>query len=163
MKKPIYKRVWFWIAAVVLILLVVAGIDGANDPPKVTEEPAAAVRSMPEPTPSPTAAPTPSPSPSPEPTPEPTVAPTPVPTPEPTPIPTAPPTPQPTLAPTPAPTPEPTPVQTIHGVPGNTVVYVSQKSNTIHKIHDCSGMKNYREMTIAEADAKGYKYCPNCW
>ena len=42
-------------------------------------------------------------------------------------------------------------------------VYVSKRSNTIHSVHDCGGMKNYREMTRAEADAHGYKYCPNCW
>lgn len=48
--------------------------------------------------------------------------------------------------------------------PGPTdTVYVSKRSNTIHSVHDCGGMKNYREMTRAEADAKGYKYCPNCW
>lgn len=42
-------------------------------------------------------------------------------------------------------------------------VYVSNRSHTIHNVHDCGGMKNYREMTRAEADANGYKYCPNCW
>ena len=42
-------------------------------------------------------------------------------------------------------------------------VYVSNRSNTIHSVHDCGGMKKYREMTRAEADACGYKYCPNCW
>ena len=52
---------------------------------------------------------------------------------------------------------------TIHGVTSDTIVFVSNRSNTIHKVHDCSGMKNYREMTIEEAEAHGYKYCPNCW
>ena len=42
-------------------------------------------------------------------------------------------------------------------------VYVSKRSNTIHSVPDCGGMKNYREMTRSDADAKGYKYCPNCW
>lgn len=42
-------------------------------------------------------------------------------------------------------------------------VYVSSRSSTIHSVHDCGGMKNYREMTRADADAHGYKYCPNCW
>lgn len=42
-------------------------------------------------------------------------------------------------------------------------VYVSNRSNTIHSVSDCGGMKNYRVMSRAEADAKGYKYCPNCW
>lgn len=45
----------------------------------------------------------------------------------------------------------------------DTVVYVSNRSHTIHSVHDCSGMKNYKEMTIADAEAKGYEYCPNCW
>ena len=45
----------------------------------------------------------------------------------------------------------------------NDTVYVSNRSHTIHSVHDCGGMKNYREMTRAEADANGYKYCPNCW
>lgn len=45
----------------------------------------------------------------------------------------------------------------------NDTVYVSTRSHTIHSVHDCGGMKNYQEMTRAEADAKGYKYCTNCW
>jgi len=48
--------------------------------------------------------------------------------------------------------------------PGPTdTVYVSKRSHTIHSVHDCGGMKNYVEMTREEADANGYKYCPNCW
>lgn len=43
------------------------------------------------------------------------------------------------------------------------IVYVSKRSNTIHSVSDCGGMKNYREMNRSDADAKGYKYCPNCW
>ena len=69
-------------------------------------------------------------------------------------------------APEPEPTPQPEPapaVKAIHGVPADTVVYVSKRSHTIHKVHDCSGMKNYEEMTIEQAEAKGYDYCPNCW
>lgn len=148
MKKPIYKRVWFWI--VVVLVLGGAGLlrDGGGEP-EASPAPTADVRAMPESTPeaalSPTAAPTVLPSPTPTP------APTPEPSPETTPEPRA--TPEPT----------PTPTEYIHGVPADTIVYVSAKSSTIHKIHDCSGMKNYREMTIAEADAAGYKYCPNCW
>lgn len=42
-------------------------------------------------------------------------------------------------------------------------VYVSSRSNTIHSVPDCGGMKNYREMSREEADSRGYKYCPNCW
>lgn len=48
--------------------------------------------------------------------------------------------------------------------PGPTdIVFVSTRSHTIHSVHDCGGMKNYREMTREEADSKGYKYCTNCW
>lgn len=42
-------------------------------------------------------------------------------------------------------------------------VYVSKRSNTIHSVPDCGGMKNYREMTREEADSHGYKYCETCW
>lgn len=48
--------------------------------------------------------------------------------------------------------------------PGNiNTVYVSTRSNTIHSVPDCGGMKNYRTMSREDADAHGYKYCPNCW
>lgn len=47
--------------------------------------------------------------------------------------------------------------------PGERLVYVSTRSHTIHSIPDCSGMKNYTAMPQAEADARGYKYCSNCW
>lgn len=66
-------------------------------------------------------------------------------------------------SPSPMSTPKSTPATPIHGVSADTIVYVSSRSNTIHSVHDCSGMKKYREMTIATADAKGYKYCDNCW
>lgn len=69
-----------------------------------------------------------------------------------------------TPTPTPTPTPEPASTPTmIRGHSSDTIVYVSNSSSTIHSVHDCSGMKNYREMTLGEADARGYKYCPNCW
>lgn len=45
----------------------------------------------------------------------------------------------------------------------DTIVYVSNASNKIHKISNCSGMKNYREMTKREADANNYVYCKDCW
>lgn len=101
---------------------------------------------------------TPEPTPKPTPTPEPTATPTPELTPEPTPAPT----PEPT--PTPIPTPEPTPTpQPIRGRSPNTIVYVSYRSNTIHSVHNCSGMRNYREMTIYDASSRGYNFCTNCW
>lgn len=53
------------------------------------------------------------------------------------------------------------------GVPyfegGSEIVYVSDRSNTIHSIPDCSGMVHYREMTRSKADGYGYEYCENCW
>lgn len=102
------------------------------------------------------------PAPSEELTPEPTEAQTVNPTPEPTPAPTQ--TQAPTAAPTVAPTPEPTPEpQPIRGRAPDTIVYVSSRSNTIHSVHDCSGMRNYREMTIYNATQRGYDFCSNCW
>lgn len=57
---------------------------------------------------------------------------------------------------------EPAAVTTIHGQPSDTIVYVS-RSNKIHSVPDCSGMKKYTELTLGEADSHGYKYCDNCW
>lgn len=54
-------------------------------------------------------------------------------------------------------------LQPIRGHDPYMTVYVSDRSNTIHSLHDCSGMKNYREMTLYEAEAKGYNYCKDCW
>lgn len=51
----------------------------------------------------------------------------------------------------------------IRGRPANTEVYVSNRSNTIHSVSDCSGMRNYRTMTLGEAEAHGYSYCNDCW
>lgn len=70
---------------------------------------------------------------------------------------------------TPDQTPDQTPVSTPSIPSGNQkpgptdTVYVSKRSNTIHSVPDCGGMKNYREMTREEADAHGYKYCETCW
>ena len=69
--------------------------------------------------------------------------------------------PTPTPEPTPSPEPTPTPYR-IHGCAPDTTVYVS-RSNVIHSYSSCSGMKNYTEMTIEDADARGYKYCEHCW
>lgn len=66
-----------------------------------------------------------------------------------------------TPEPTPSPVPTPTPYR-IHGRDPETTVYVS-RSGVIHSRHDCSGMKNYTEMTIEKADGAGYKYCEHCW
>ena len=55
--------------------------------------------------------------------------------------------------------------QSAENVQENTgrVVYVSTYSNTVHSISDCSGMKDYREMSKSNADASGFYYCNNCW
>lgn len=42
-------------------------------------------------------------------------------------------------------------------------VYVSNRSHTIHSIPNCSGMKNYIEMTFWNAVEEGYDFCLNCW
>lgn len=76
------------------------------------------------------------------------------------------PEPGPTLEPTPEPTPTPEPLPSMQVPPSrdpNRTVYVSTRSHTIHSVHDCSGMRNYREMKLSEAEARGYKYCDNCW
>lgn len=51
----------------------------------------------------------------------------------------------------------------IWGYDANSTVYVSNRSNTIHRVSDCSGMKNYREMTLAQAVSHDYAKCKNCW
>lgn len=65
---------------------------------------------------------------------------------------------------TPNPTQNPVPsMQPIRGHDPYMTVYVSNRSNTIHSVSDCSGMRNYREMKLYEAEAKGYAYCNDCW
>lgn len=73
------------------------------------------------------------------------------------------PTHEPLQEPSPEVQPKPEPERTIRGRSSNAIVYVSKRSNTIHSVNDCGGMKNYREMTLGEADGRGYDYCPNCW
>lgn len=75
--------------------------------------------------------------------------------------------PQPEPVPEPEPEPEPEPdynyddYEPEEESSGQTV-YVSKKG-VIHSVSDCSGMKNYRTMSLTEAESKGYKYCSNCW
>lgn len=75
-------------------------------------------------------------------------------TPTPSPVPT------PTEEPTATPEPTPTPYR-IRGMDPERIVYVS-KNGVIHFKHDCSGMKDYTEMTLEKADKAGYKYCEHC-
>lgn len=53
--------------------------------------------------------------------------------------------------------------QSARNLSADTIVYVSNRSNTIHRISDCSNMKYYREMTIEAANSNSYEYCENCW
>ena len=83
----------------------------------------------------------------------------------------------PAAEPAPEPEPEPEPAEEpaeepeemaeaaeeIHGLPPETPVYVSKRSSTIHLVSDCCNMKHYREMTLGEADAKGYDCCLHCF
>ena len=47
--------------------------------------------------------------------------------------------------------------------PADTIVYVSNSGKKIHSVNNCSGMKNYTEMTLGQAVDRGYKQCSNCW
>jgi hypothetical protein len=49
------------------------------------------------------------------------------------------------------------------GYSDSTTVYVSKSGKKIHLKSDCSGMKNYTTMTLAEADANGYARCSRCF
>ena len=89
---------------------------------------------------------------------------TPAPTPEPTPAPTPEPTPEPTPAPTTAPSGTPVALPTAADLDPARVVYVHNTSGKIHSVDNCSGMKNYSTMTLAEAEEQGYYvFCHNCW
>lgn len=173
-KKPIYKRVWFWIIVAVVVIYAAVGIDLANDEPTATPEPALSDRTIPEE--SPEASPKSTPQPTPEPTPAPTPEPTAVPTSEPTPAPTQAPTPAPTHAPTPAPTPVPTPaptpteeeLQRAHLEWLSQYNYVgSAESDKYHK-PTCRFCKTINEEnlvywdTVAAAEAAGYTACKVC-
>lgn len=42
-------------------------------------------------------------------------------------------------------------------------VYVSKSGKKIHSIPNCSGMKNYWEMSYDDAVKAGYSFCKNCY
>lgn len=94
------------------------------------------------------------------PTVEPTAEPTPEPTAEPTPEPTAEPTPAPTAAPTEAPAPQPAAAE-----PQGQMVWIasSGKGKKYHSDPTCSNMNNPLEISISDAQAKGYEPCKNCY
>ena len=84
---------------------------------------------------------------------------------DPAPIHTPEPTPEETPAPTVAPTEEPAGPQdlpTAADLDPEMTVFISS-SGKIHSVDNCSGMKNSREMTLAEATEAGYEFCHNCW
>ncbi|MCL2496068.1 MAG: copper amine oxidase N-terminal domain-containing protein [Clostridiales bacterium] len=54
------------------------------------------------------------------------------------------------------------PNPTIPSEPTNITVFVSTSSKTIHTVSNCSGMKNYQEMTLVEARKISSSYCSKC-
>ena len=125
---------------------------------------------MPSPTPTPEPTPSPTPEPTLTPTPAPTATPTPVTrqtnTPTPTPKPTNTPTPKPKNTPTPTPKPKNTPTPTVapNKQGGGTMVWIpTNGGKKYHKDSTCSGMKNPRQVTIEEAQNRGFTPCKNCY
>ncbi len=109
-KKPLWKRGWFIATAIVVAILLIAGVTTAATEIATIEAQTAATTPTPTQPPAlPLVTPSETPSeiasgePTPEPTPVPTTAPTPEPTLTPTPAPTAEPSPQPSTEPTPPP------------------------------------------------------------
>lgn len=92
------------------------------------------------------------------PTPEPTNTPTPEPTATPTPTPTVTPTPTITPIPTSTPTPEPTPEQV-----SEEMVWVSGSGAKYHSNPSCSNMSAPTEITISDAESRGYEPCKKCY
>lgn len=149
----------------------------------------AALNEVPSPTPIPVASTSPTPTPSQAPTPTPILQPTATPSPTPIPTPTATPTPEPTEAPTPIPTPEPTPVVTpepvvtaapepasaVDNAAGGAAVVPQESQGTMvwiagsgngtkyHSYSGCSNMKNPVEISLSDAQARGYTACKKCY
>lgn len=55
--------------------------------------------------------------------------------------------------------PSPTPAQSADG----DVVWVSQSGTKYHSTPSCSGMKNPKELTLSQAQSKGYTPCKRCY
>lgn len=55
--------------------------------------------------------------------------------------------------------PSPTPAQSAAG----NVVWVSQSGTKYHSTPSCSGMKNPKELTLSQAQSKGYTPCKRCY
>ena len=82
------------------------------------------------------------------------------PTQEPTAVPTAEPTPAPTAAPTEAPAPQPAAAE-----PQGQMVWIASSGNgtKYHNDPGCSNMKNPLEISITDAQARGYEPCKKCY
>lgn len=181
-KKPIYKRWWVWVLAV---LVVFGGLAGGGDdeksdtgsaPQRVIESAAPEQAAAPsaEPEPNAVADAKPDPEPAAESKPETQPQPGPAPAPEPSPVPD--PVPEPAPEPEPEPQPEPAPEprtytfnisgtnSTVTLAPG-TVVWLSATGTKFHKINNCGTMNpnNARQVTVEEAEQRGYEACKNCY
>ena len=95
----------------------------------------------------------------PEPTATPEITASPAPEPTATPEPTAEPTPEPTATPEPTLSPEPTP----EAEPGQALVWIPQSGSKYHSSPSCSNMKNPTQVTVEEAESRGYEPCKKCY
>ena len=73
--------------------------------------------------------------------------------------PSAEPTPEPTATPEPTLSPEPTP----EAEPGQALVWIPQSGSKYHSSPSCSNMKNPTQVTVEEAESRGYEPCKKCY
>lgn len=159
--KPLNKRPWLWTTVALLLVFLIASIfaprNAASTEPLPSSSPSAVIAME---SPAPSATPTPSPTPTPTATPTPTPSPTPTPTPEPT--------------STPTPAPEPAAEESATGAAGGaaaqtedhgTMVWIAGSGNgtKYHSYAGCSNMKNPVEISLADAEARGYEPCKKCY
>lgn len=184
MKKPFYKRWWFWAVVAFVVIGAIGSALEKGEAPVQTTVPAQETSDLPEPTTEPTA--------------EPTQAPTPTPTPTPAPTPTA--EPEPTSAPEPSPEQTPAAVTTTPtasggrgqadvlgpsgsdgegtggwdsepsgpqpvptDAPSGMMVWIPQSGSKYHSSPNCSNMKNPTQVTVSQAEAWGYEPCKKCF
>ena len=135
---PVFQtRRWLQVSCV-LLLFMAGSLNAPEIDKQNNNEPQSQVESTPEPTAEPT----------PEPTPEPTAEPTPEPTPEPT------------AEPTPEPTSETEPAKQST----SQQVYIAGSGNgkKYHRDPSCSRMRNPVQISIEEAQSRGYTSCSKC-
>lgn len=178
---PSENNVRGWTAAGLFFLaLVFYGIPftapaGVAETPSPTPTMATVLEEGASPTPSPVASTSPTPTPSQAPTPTPTLQPTATPSP----TPTSTPTPEPTAVATPIPTPEPTvepgPASTVNNAAGGAVVASQESQGAMvwiagsgngtkyHRYSGCSNMNNPVEISLSDAQARGYTACKKCY